>query len=62
MIIIGDVQIPAQKFTDETEARNACKHDQMVVKDGDDILWVVDQDNFPKIEAYGYTALEDQHD
>ncbi|WP_018923251.1 hypothetical protein [Salsuginibacillus kocurii] len=57
MIIIGELQIPARKFQSLEEAQEERKVDQMVVKDQEDIYWVIDEENFPKIESYGYEAV-----
>ncbi|MBB6450558.1 hypothetical protein HNR44_002541 [Geomicrobium halophilum] len=58
MIKIDDMQIPAERYDNVENAREALKKDEVIVKDNEGIFWIVDNENFPKIEAYGYERVE----
>ncbi|MBM7634484.1 hypothetical protein [Geomicrobium sediminis] len=59
MIIIDDLQIMAQRYDNEEDAKNALKRDEVVVKDTENNYWIIDSENYEKIEAYGYTKIEE---
>ncbi|GAK03416.1 hypothetical protein JCM19037_1739 [Geomicrobium sp. JCM 19037] len=60
MIIIGDLQIMAQRYTDVEEARKDFKQDEVIVRDTEDNYWIIDSENFEKIEAYGYEKIDEK--
>ncbi|MGY4688259.1 hypothetical protein [Salibacterium sp. K-3] len=57
-IIVDDMQIPAGKYDSKDEAKQAAADKDVVVKDNDEQIWVVDEENYPKIEAFGYTVVD----
>ncbi|QQK78074.1 hypothetical protein HUG15_22445 [Salicibibacter cibarius] len=58
MIKIDDMQIPAERYNDIEEAREALQKDEVIVKDNEGILWIVDNENYPKIEGFGYDRVD----
>ncbi|QDI91685.1 hypothetical protein EPH95_11305 [Salicibibacter halophilus] len=58
MIKIDDMQIPAERYEDVKSAREALKKDEIIVKDNDGNIWIVDNENYPKIEGYGYERID----
>ncbi|QQK81748.1 hypothetical protein HUG20_18725 [Salicibibacter cibi] len=58
MIKIDDMQIPAERYNDVEEARDALKRDEIIVKDNEGIVWIVDNENYPKIEGFGYDRVD----
>ncbi|MFD2707173.1 hypothetical protein [Salibacterium lacus] len=56
-IMVDDMQIPAGKYENVEEARQAATHKDVIVKDNDEQIWVVDEENYPKIEPLGYTVV-----
>ncbi|MFB5663268.1 hypothetical protein [Alteribacillus sp. HJP-4] len=57
-IIIDDLQIPAKKYDSEADAKQEASDNELVVKDNDGHFWVVEEEEYSKIEAYGYTVIE----
>ncbi|SDI49074.1 hypothetical protein [Natribacillus halophilus] len=58
MIKIDDMQIPAERYEDVDRAREALQQDEVIVKDNEGSYWIVDNENFPKIEPYGYERVQ----
>ncbi|SDH89980.1 hypothetical protein SAMN05192534_11460 [Alteribacillus persepolensis] len=56
-IIVDDMQVPAKKFETMHEAKSEAVDHEMVVEDDEGNYWVIDEENFPKIEAYGYRRM-----
>ncbi|SDI59312.1 hypothetical protein [Alteribacillus bidgolensis] len=57
-IIVDDMQIPAKKFDKEKEAKEEAVNKELIVKDDQGDFWIIDEENYPKIEAYGYTIIK----
>ncbi|WP_158737086.1 hypothetical protein [Alteribacillus sp. YIM 98480] len=57
-IIVDDMQIPAKKFDSEKEAKEEAVNKELIVKDDQGDFWIIDEENYPKIEAYGYTIIK----
>ncbi|MFB4163599.1 hypothetical protein ACE1TI_07065 [Alteribacillus sp. JSM 102045] len=57
-IIVDEMQIPAKKFEDEQEAKKEAADKELIVKDDEGNFWVIDEENYSKLEAYGYTIIE----
>ncbi|WP_026702075.1 hypothetical protein [Salibacterium aidingense] len=57
-IMVDDMQIPAGKYDNEEEAKKAATPKDLVVKDNEGQFWVIDEENYPKIESLGYTVVE----
>ncbi|MDQ0297678.1 hypothetical protein J2S78_000086 [Salibacterium salarium] len=56
-IMVDDMQIPAGKYDKEEEAKKAAAEKDLVVKDNEGSFWVIDEENYSKIEALGYTIV-----
>ncbi|WP_054636278.1 hypothetical protein [Thalassobacillus sp. C254] len=57
-IVIDNLQIPAQKFEEKNEALNVSKDKEVVVEDNNESYWVIDEENYAKVEAFGYSKVE----
>ncbi|SFE62861.1 hypothetical protein [Alteribacillus iranensis] len=57
-IIIDDMQIPAAKFDHEETAKEEASEKELVVKDNEGHFWVIDEESYPKVEAFGYSIVK----
>ncbi|WP_240376277.1 hypothetical protein [Bacillus piscicola] len=57
-IMIDDMQIPATKFEEETAAKQEASDKELVVKDNEGQYWVIDEESYPKVEAFGYSIVK----
>lgn len=56
-ILIDDMQIPAVKYEDKEAAKEAAAEKEVVVEDSNNKFWVIDEENYAKIEGFGYTIV-----
>ncbi|RSL28849.1 hypothetical protein D7Z54_34320 [Salibacterium salarium] len=57
-IMVDDMQIPAGKYESKEEAKKAATEQELIVKDNEGHFWVVDRENYPKIEGFGYSVVQ----
>ncbi|SFP89239.1 hypothetical protein [Salibacterium halotolerans] len=58
-IMVDDMQIPAGKYETVEDAKQAATSKDVIVRDNDEEIWVVDEENYPKIESLGYTKINE---
>ncbi|SDW77887.1 hypothetical protein SAMN05421781_2350 [Marinococcus luteus] len=57
-IIVEDIQVPAKKFDELENAREDASEKEVIVRNNDGQYWVIDEEDYAKIEAYGYELVE----